>query len=128
MTQGTGVKITLALVATAAGLLGIAGAAAVYLRKRTDLAAKIEQPLFAKGWMYDATITAFMGGPGRKAFDAIAWFDKTVVDGAVNGVGTLVREGSGKARLTQTGFVRNCRSASPSAVVVTVLLLTQAVY
>jgi NADH-quinone oxidoreductase subunit L len=113
----------------AAGILGIALAAAVYLRKRTDLAAKIEKPIFAEGWRYDATITAFMGGPGRKAFDAIAWFDKTVVDGAVNGVGTLVREGSGKARLVQTGYVRNYALAIAfGAVVLTVLLLTQAVY
>ncbi|MEZ5178076.1 MAG: NADH-quinone oxidoreductase subunit L [Acidimicrobiales bacterium] len=129
MTQTTGVKVGLALVATTAGLLGIAIAAAVYLRKRADLAAKIEKPIFAKGWLYDATITAFMGGPGRKAFDAIAWFDKTVVDGAVNGVGSIVREGSGKARLVQTGFVRNyALGIAFGAVVVTVLLLTQAVY
>jgi NADH-quinone oxidoreductase subunit L len=127
--QSTGVKISLALIAVAAGILGIALAAAVYLRKRTDLAAKIEKPIFAEGWRYDATITAFMGGPGRKAFDAIAWFDKTVVDGAVNGVGTLVREGSGKARLVQTGYVRNYALAIAfGAVVLTVLLLTQAVY
>ncbi len=127
--QSTGVKISLALIAVAAGILGIALAAAVYLRKRTDLAAKIEKPIFAEGWRYDATITAFMGGPGRKAFDAIAWFDKTVVDGAVNGVGTLVREGSGKARLVQTGYVRNyALGIAFGAVVLTVLLLTQAVY
>jgi NADH-quinone oxidoreductase subunit L len=127
--QSTGVKVSLALIAVAAGILGIALAAAVYLRKRTDLAAKIEKPIFAKGWMYDATITSFMGGPGRKAFEAIAWFDKTVVDGAVNGVGTLVRESSGRARLVQTGYVRNyALGIAFGAVVLTVLLLTQAVY
>ncbi len=37
---------------------------------------------------YDAAVSEFMGGPGRKAFEAIAWFDQTVIDGAVNGVGT----------------------------------------
>jgi NADH-quinone oxidoreductase subunit L len=127
--QSTGVKVSLALIAVAAGILGIALAAAVYLRKRTDLAAKIEKPIFAKGWMYDATITSFMGGPGRKAFEAIAWFDKTVVDGAVNGVGALVRESSGRARLVQTGYVRNyALGIAFGAVVLTVLLLTQAVY
>ena len=30
-----------------------------------------------------------------------------MVDGAVNGVATLVREGSGRLRVTQTGYVRN---------------------
>ena len=34
---------------------------------------------------------AFMGGPGREAFDGVAWFDANVIDGAVNGVGRLVR-------------------------------------
>ena len=33
--------------------------------------------------------------------------DRGVVDGAVNGVATLVREGSGRLRVTQTGYVRN---------------------
>jgi NADH-quinone oxidoreductase subunit L len=47
-----------------------------------------------------------MGGPGRKAFDAVAWFDKAVVDGAVNGVATVVRGGGGVLRRSQTGFVR----------------------
>ena len=28
-----------------------------------------------------------MGGPGREAFEATAWFDANVVDGAVNGAG-----------------------------------------
>ena len=129
MVQGTGTKITLALVATAAGLLGIAIAFAVYIRKREDLAAKIEKPLFANGWFYDSTITAFMGGPGRKAFEAVAWFDRTVIDGAVNGVGTLVRDGSAKGRLTQTGYVRNyALGLAFGAVALAVLLISKAVY
>ena len=36
---------------------------------------------------YDSTIAAFIGGPGRQAFEATAAFDRTVIDGAVNGVG-----------------------------------------
>ena len=47
-----------------------------------------------------------MGGPGRKAFEGIAWFDAHVIDGAVNGVAGLVKiTGSGVRRL-QTGYVR----------------------
>jgi len=70
-----------------------------------------------------------MGGPGRKAFEAITWFDKHVVDGAVNGVGSIVRDSSGKARVAQTGFVRNyALFLALGAVVITVLLLSKAVY
>ena len=122
-------KIGLAVIAMLGAVSGIVAAGAVYLRKRIDLARKIEQPIFAKGWLYDATITAFMGGPGRKAFDAVAWFDKTVIDGAVNGVATVVREGSAKGRLAQTGYVRNyALGIAFGAVVVVALLLTKAVF
>ena len=62
--------------------------------------------MLLKGWYYDSSIAAFMGGPGRKGFDAVAWFDRTIVDGAVNGVAFLVRTGGGGLRRTQTGFVR----------------------
>ena len=126
---GAAQKIGLAVIAMLGAVAGILAAGAVYLRKRVDLARKIEQPIFAKGWLYDATITAFMGGPGRKAFDAIAWFDKTVIDGAVNGVATVVREGSAKGRLAQTGYVRNyALGLAVGAVVIGVLLLSKAVF
>ena len=47
----------------------------------------VEPEILAEAWYYDSTITAFMGGPGRQGFEAVAAFDRTVVDGAVNGVG-----------------------------------------
>ncbi len=51
-----------------------------------------------------------MGGPGRKLFDAIAWFDKNVVDGAVNGAAKVVALTAGQVRRGQTGNVRNYAS------------------
>ena len=48
-----------------------------------------------------------MGGPGRRLFSFFTAFDKVVVDGAVNGVATFVRESSTELRKTQSGFVRN---------------------
>ena len=60
----------------------------------------------AKGWYYDWAVTWFMGGPGRIAFDALSWFDRTIIDGAVNGVGSLTRDAGGIVRKAQTGFVR----------------------
>ena len=53
-------------------------AAAVYLKGAGDRG-RIEQPILAKGWGLDAAYASFMGGPGRKAFDAVALFDRVVV-------------------------------------------------
>ena len=48
-----------------------------------------------------------MGGPGRKAFDALAWFDRTIIDGAVMGAGRTVARTAGQLRRGQTGNIRN---------------------
>jgi len=37
---------------------------------------------------FDQVITALVGGPGRWVFDAWAWFERSVIRGAVNGIGT----------------------------------------
>lgn len=122
-------KWGLVAVTTIGALLGIAAAVVVYLRKRADLRAKVEQPILAKAWFYDRAVTAFAGGPGRKGFEGVAAFDRTVVDGAVNGVGTAVREGSGKGRLAQSGYVRNyALGLAVGAVLIAALLLSKAVY
>jgi NADH-quinone oxidoreductase subunit L len=88
--------------------LGIAASVAVYGKKK---AKAIEPAILEQGWYYDKGISAFMGGPGRKGFDAIAWFDAKVVDGAVNGVAKLVQGTAGQARKTQSGFVRQYAAA-----------------
>jgi NADH-quinone oxidoreductase subunit L len=99
----TGTKVGLAVVAVLAGIAGIFLAARVYLQKRIK---PVEPEILEQAWYYDRTIAAFMGGPGRQGFEAVATFDAEIVDGAVNGVGAAVR-GSGKGlRLLQTGFVR----------------------
>ena len=97
-------KVWLAVLAIGCALSGIALAVAVYGRRRLRA---IEPQLLADGWRYDAGVSAFMGGPGRRAFDALARFDARVVDGAVNGVATLVASTSGRVRLLQTGNVRS---------------------
>ena len=66
-----------------------------------------EPEILEEGWRYDWAITWFMGGPGRKAFEAAAWFDANVIDGAVNGVARLVTGGADETRKLQTGNVRN---------------------
>ena len=105
--KGTGAydaKSWLALLAIACAALGILAAIAVYAKGRGR---PIEPDLLARGWRYDETVSAFMGGPGRKAFDAVARFDAAVVEGAVNGTGVGVRAVAERLRRGQTGFVRN---------------------
>jgi NADH-quinone oxidoreductase subunit L len=100
----TGAKVALAVVAVGAGLVGLAIAAAVYLRHRVRA---IEPGFLAHAWYYDEAVTAFVGGPGTRSFDAIAWFDAHVIDGAVNGVAAVVRNLGGRLRPVQSGFVRS---------------------
>jgi NADH-quinone oxidoreductase subunit L len=97
-------KSWLALLAIACAVLGIAAAIAVYAKGR---AKPFEPELLARGWRYDETVSAFMGGPGRRAFDAVARFDSGVVDGAVTGTASGVRSVAERLRRGQTGFVRN---------------------
>jgi NADH-quinone oxidoreductase subunit L len=126
LTSSASVKWALAVVAVVGGLVGILAAVAVYLKGRYP-ASKIELPILARGWRYDESITDFMGGPGRKSFDLVAWFDATFVDGAVNGVGRLVRDGGGQLRRLQTGFVRSYAAmVAIGAVALVVWFLTRA--
>ena len=101
-------KLPLALIATAIGLVGIFLAYLVYARKK---AKAFEPAILEQGWMYDQSVSAFMGGPGRKSFQALSWFDRNVIDGAVNGVGRLVRGTAGEVRKVQTGYVRQYAAA-----------------
>ena len=47
-----------------------------------------------------------MGGPGSKAFAAVARFDNQVIDGAVDGTGQIVKKTASILRRTQNGLVR----------------------
>ena len=83
---------------------GIAASIAVYAKGKFKA---VEPQLLADAWRYDSSVSAFVGGPGRKAFDAVAAFDAHIVDGAVVGVGTEVRAASGLLRKVQSGLVRS---------------------
>jgi NADH-quinone oxidoreductase subunit L len=97
-------KVWLAGLAILCALAGVVLAVLVYAKRRIK---PLEPQLLAEGWRYDAAVSAFMGGPGRRVFAAVAWFDATVVDGAVNGAAGLVRGTSGVVRRVQTGNMRN---------------------
>ena len=103
---GGSLQWLLALVAVAGGVVGIVGAAAIYLRHRLP-ASLVEWPAAARAFYVDEAVTRFVGGPGRRAFDLVATFDVKVVDGAVDGVGRSVRAGGTALRRVQSGFVRS---------------------
>jgi len=64
--------------------------------------------VLANGYYIDYAWSRFVSGPisafARALSDGI---DRTVIDGAVNGVGRVVREGGQGLRRVQTGLVRN---------------------
>jgi NADH-quinone oxidoreductase subunit L len=97
-------KELLALLATAVALAGIAIGVAIYAK---HVRRPIEPQILAEGWKYDAAVGAFMGGPGRQGFEAAAWVDSNIVDGAVNGAARATVEAAGVVRRAQTGNVRN---------------------
>ena len=118
----------LAAVAVGLALAGIAAAFAVYLKGAGERS-QIEQPILARGWGLDAAYASFMGGPGRKAFEAVAEFDRRVVDGAVNGVATVVRTSSSGLRRAQSGYIRNyALGISIGAVILLGLVLSKAAF
>jgi NADH-quinone oxidoreductase subunit L len=111
----TGAKVGLAVIAVAAGLIGIFVAWLVYLRHKLRA---VEPAVLAHAWYYDESITRFVGGPGTWGFEAVAWFDRNVIDGAVNGVAGLVRTTGRGLRTMQSGFVRSYALGVSAGVVV----------
>jgi NADH-quinone oxidoreductase subunit L len=96
-------KYVLLMVAVLIAATGIAAAFAVYAKKK---AKAIEPRVLEQAWFYDAVAAKLIGGPGRAAFNAVAWADTHIVDGAVNGTATLVRNVAGQVRKSQSGFTR----------------------
>jgi NADH-quinone oxidoreductase subunit L len=102
-TWADGHTTLLMLIATAGALIGIVVAYLVYEKGRI----KAQEPvILANGWYYDRTISDFMGGPGRTAFEDTAWFDQKIIDGAVNGTAKFVGETGGELRTSENGYVR----------------------
>jgi NADH-quinone oxidoreductase subunit L len=102
-TWADGHTTLLMLIATAGALIGIVVAYLVYEKGRI----KAQEPvILANGWYYDRTISDFMGGPGRTAFEDTAWFDQKIIDGAVNGTAKFVGETGGELRKSENGYVR----------------------
>ena len=88
---------------------GIALAWMLYQRHTTtrEEQAAYEPEILAKSWYYDIAISAFMGGPVRRAGEWLAFqFERRGLDGIVTGTGRALVAGAARVRLLQTGFVR----------------------
>ena len=114
----TGTKVGLAVAATLAALAGLGIAYSTWFKRRPEENENLEPAILERAWRYDEAVAAFVGGPGRATAAAAASADKNIVDGAVNGVATLVREGGGQLRKLQTGYVRNYALGLAAGVVV----------
>ena len=99
-------KWILAIVAIIGATTGVLAAAFVYLKNRLS-ANKIEHSILEEAWRFDSTVSNFMGGPGRKSFEATTLFDQKIIDGAVNGVGKVTQRIGTRLRSFQTGLIRS---------------------
>ena len=103
---GGGMKFVLAIVATVVAAGAIFWAWKQYHDDRGGTGPDAPE-ILSRGWRYDETVTNFMGGPGRKGFEALTSFDRSAIDGTVNKVGDLVRLDGNILRRLQTGLVRS---------------------
>ncbi|MBV9284934.1 MAG: NADH-quinone oxidoreductase subunit L, partial [Acidimicrobiia bacterium] len=107
VTASTGLKWILFALTLGVVALGITLAYGVYLKHRVREEAA-EPSVLRHAWYFDGFISALVDGPGRLAAVWSAYvFDRKIIDGAVNGVATLVRNTGTNVRRLQTGFVRN---------------------
>ena len=101
-------KYVLMVVAIITALTGIVLSYMVYSKRRFKA---VEPAVLANAWYYDQAVSDFMGGPGRQAFDGVAWADANIIDGAANGAGHAVQAAAGELRKAQSGNVRNYAAA-----------------
>ncbi len=127
--------LILSTLAFAIAIGGIVWAGRVY---RNGLPANNEDPTIARlggfakvlehGYYINDAVAWFVSVPATIFAKFLAWrVDRDTVDGAVNGVGTLAREGGQGLRRVQTGLVRNYALAIVGgAVLLLVYMMTRA--
>ena len=103
---GTGAKWVLAVTEGVLALVGI-GLAAVLWRATSDRP-PAEPTFLQRAWLIDWSYDRLIARTSTRFADfCSAVIDNRVIDGAVNGVGRLVRSTGERVRTTQTGYVRN---------------------
>ncbi|MDA8300478.1 MAG: NADH-quinone oxidoreductase subunit L [Actinomycetota bacterium] len=104
ITLSTATKWTLSLVVLAFCLLGLGFGLRTW---RTAEHPALEPVFLRRAWYWDATVAATVSGPLRAAAAALAFvMDSRLVDGFVNGVGTVLGLSGRVVRRVQTGYLR----------------------
>lgn len=112
-------KWWLEIVAVVLVVIGIAVASAIYLGMKRERQRRYEPEILANSWYYDIAVSDFIAGPGMAFFTWVTdWFDRYVIDGAVNGVGWIARMVGQGVRRWQTGYVRSYGLTIAAAVIV----------
>ncbi len=104
--EGAGLQSGLAVIDGVAAVIGLSVAWWAW-RREWDRPA-LEPAFLQRVWYWDDFYDAIIGRPGQVlAKVAATTVDGRVIDGAVNGVATLVRKSASGVRRLQTGYVRN---------------------
>jgi NADH-quinone oxidoreductase subunit L len=105
-TVSTNGKVTLAVATTALGLVALVVGFRIWARSPQH--DELEPAVLRRAWYIDPLYAAVVERPGLALSNFAAYVvDQKVIDGAVNGVGHLVRVGGSQLRKLQTGYVRN---------------------
>jgi len=120
LTLSGSTQVAYALGTVVLALVGIAIAYLIYLGHRTP-EESVEPTVLRRAWYIDPLYAAVIERPGRLLASWCAFFlDAKVIDGAVNGVASLVRGGGTRLRAVQSGYVRNYALAVASGAVLLV--------
>jgi NADH-quinone oxidoreductase subunit L len=121
----------LVAISLAAGLLGIGLAWLAYVRRPlTGVQPEVVRGAFAelmeRKFYVDELYQAVFVRLGGRVADGMVWFDQHVVDGIVNGAGSLSTLSARVGRRVQSGFVRGyLASVAAGTVVLVAVLLIQ---
>jgi NADH-quinone oxidoreductase subunit L len=115
-----GIDGILVIVSVAAAALGLAAAIVLFgVGRRRVQQERIDGIVATNGvtrflyraslnkWWFDELNDLLFIRIGGRVAAFLWWFDRTIVDGTVNGVGTVVRDSGGTLRRLQTGRVQN---------------------
>jgi NADH-quinone oxidoreductase subunit L len=104
---GAGTTWALALTDTAAAVIGVIVAFALWRGAQVDQPA-LEPAFLQRVWYWDDFYDLVIGRPSQRLAAFCAWvLDARVIDGAVNGAAHLVKSAATSARKLQTGYIRN---------------------
>jgi NADH-quinone oxidoreductase subunit L len=131
-----GAGFLLSVVAVAVGVVGIVFGYLVYrkglpadgvdpLERRLGVLGRIWQNAYYYDWAVARTVAGPVTAFARALSDG---FDRHVIDGAVNGIGRLAKEGGSGLRRIETGLLRNYALGIAAGTVLLVVFMVTRVH